>query len=53
MGDASRSNMAADQFSFSVGNGKRVPLKTRVVKLKAARLAVKYGVWHSASPNVT
>ena len=48
MGDAIALQHGADQFSLSVSNGKRVPLKTAVIKLKAAGLAVTYGVWHSS-----
>jgi hypothetical protein len=48
MGDAIPLQHGADQFSLSVKNGKRVPLKTALVKFEPAGLAVTLGVRHSS-----
>jgi hypothetical protein len=48
MCDAIPLQHGADQFSFSVNNGKRVPLKTTFVYFEAARLAVTHGVRHGS-----
>jgi hypothetical protein len=48
MGDAISLQHGADQFSLSVNNGKRVPVKTAFVKFEPAGLAVTHGVRHSS-----
>jgi len=48
MGDAIPLQHGADQFSLSVNDGKRVPLKTAFVYFEAAGLAVTHGVRHSS-----
>jgi len=47
MGDAIALQHGADQFGFSVNNGKRVPLETALVKFEPAGLPVTHGVRHS------
>jgi hypothetical protein len=44
MGNAIPLQHGADQLSFSVKNGKCVPLKTAIVKFEPAGLAVRHGV---------
>jgi hypothetical protein len=46
MGDAIPLQHGTDQFSLSVNNGTGVELKTALVKLEPASLAVTHGVWH-------
>jgi hypothetical protein len=53
MGDAIPLQHGADQFAPSVNNGKRVALKTAIVKVEPAGLAVTFGGRHGSFTQIS